>query len=442
MEFVYNLPYYLSDTNDVDELSISGIPDIDREILLHADHDSIIRACATNKYLASICKQDGFWRTKILKDYTLEILNTKPESISLQEFHKLLSYWNQELINTCTSKIKNTCMIRKFWTIKLYDLVQPHGKRISELNPYKNKGKSTFLKYREFLQYKSFIYWYTLLNSSDEITSSEKYEIIQLLEDFDIYDDLDKPGTNRLDLIFWFMTIPKYTPVVLNYIRSFPDLDELPEYEFVNYLTIIEFLFKEGFLNIETDKDVFEYYAELVAHFKFPMFERTLIDTGMLKELDVKNILSIAAKSSNISLIYKAYLAGYPILEDPLHDIILNLLPHDATLDENIDNIGIFRFMYEKLRLQPSKDAMTKLVRITDNIDDIKWLKSIGGKPDRNTLPSVLQWSSNTKLFEYLYNIGASMRKVTPKYINVDTLSKPAKRWLRKKGWSRDQLGV
>ena len=58
--------------------SFVGIREIDREILLEMDDQSLDRACYVDKWTQSICTDPLFWREKILRKYGLEILQHKP----------------------------------------------------------------------------------------------------------------------------------------------------------------------------------------------------------------------------------------------------------------------------------------------------------------------------------------------------------------------------
>lgn len=69
------------------------------DILLKADHTTLIRLCQTNREMANICKDDYFWQSKIRSDYDQmthlvkrnfnvgRVIQIKPKDMSYREFY-------------------------------------------------------------------------------------------------------------------------------------------------------------------------------------------------------------------------------------------------------------------------------------------------------------------------------------------------------------------
>ena len=58
--------------------SFVGIRELDREILLELDDETLDRACYVDRWTQSICDNPLFWRERILRKYGFEILQHKP----------------------------------------------------------------------------------------------------------------------------------------------------------------------------------------------------------------------------------------------------------------------------------------------------------------------------------------------------------------------------
>lgn len=67
------------------QTSLTGIKEIDREILLNLEGIDLIRACQSNKHLHDICDED-FWKTKLDGISTI-LRHDKPEDITWQQWY-------------------------------------------------------------------------------------------------------------------------------------------------------------------------------------------------------------------------------------------------------------------------------------------------------------------------------------------------------------------
>lgn len=50
-------------------LTLTGIPEVDYQLLLQLDARSIIRLCPVNSYFDAICKDNVFWKNKFERDF-------------------------------------------------------------------------------------------------------------------------------------------------------------------------------------------------------------------------------------------------------------------------------------------------------------------------------------------------------------------------------------
>ncbi len=66
-------------------MSLTGIRDVDIEILLNLDDNELPRVCAVNKYVNSICEDDKFWYRRIIN---------KIEKVKQDNFSKVKNLTN------------------------------------------------------------------------------------------------------------------------------------------------------------------------------------------------------------------------------------------------------------------------------------------------------------------------------------------------------------
>jgi len=72
-------------------LNLSGIPELDQEILLQLNGAQLNEVCQGNEYLQSVCSDGYFWKRKVSKDFGAEVLEHKPENESFREQYFYLS---------------------------------------------------------------------------------------------------------------------------------------------------------------------------------------------------------------------------------------------------------------------------------------------------------------------------------------------------------------
>jgi hypothetical protein len=79
--------------------SISGIKDVDVEILLNLDNKDLINVCLTNSHFREICESNAFWRRRVMKEakisndnlnFLIEYLNFEPTLKGVQELYNFL----------------------------------------------------------------------------------------------------------------------------------------------------------------------------------------------------------------------------------------------------------------------------------------------------------------------------------------------------------------
>jgi uncharacterized protein YciI len=91
-------PYWkvkgLNEEHEVEFIShqgLSSIEEVNQEILLNLDYNSIISLCSTNKEYNRLCSQDYFWRRMVERDFN-EVIQFKPVNITYKEMYKNLYY--------------------------------------------------------------------------------------------------------------------------------------------------------------------------------------------------------------------------------------------------------------------------------------------------------------------------------------------------------------
>lgn len=64
---------------------LTGILEMDQQILMNLDPASLFAACQTNQYAQALCSDDFFWKEKIQRDYGPGVIRLKPADISYQQ---------------------------------------------------------------------------------------------------------------------------------------------------------------------------------------------------------------------------------------------------------------------------------------------------------------------------------------------------------------------
>ena len=84
----YHLPHTVSFYEAPSRLSFTGVPELDWNILLELDYQSLARACQASTEINRICQDDRFWKEKVRHEFGVD--QYKPERISYQQQYREL----------------------------------------------------------------------------------------------------------------------------------------------------------------------------------------------------------------------------------------------------------------------------------------------------------------------------------------------------------------
>ena len=79
----------MSQSHNLLKYSLSGVEDVDREILANSTDDVFINFYQCNKYLNSLCKEDLLWKLKFLYKYNIKDFKI-PSDLSFEKLYKVL----------------------------------------------------------------------------------------------------------------------------------------------------------------------------------------------------------------------------------------------------------------------------------------------------------------------------------------------------------------
>ena len=86
----YHIPHTVTFYQVTREINypFTDVYDINREILLGLDYQTLGRACQANASINTICEDDRFWREKVKREFGVE--KYKPEEITYQQQYREL----------------------------------------------------------------------------------------------------------------------------------------------------------------------------------------------------------------------------------------------------------------------------------------------------------------------------------------------------------------
>jgi hypothetical protein len=70
-------------------VGLSSIEEVNQQIILKLDYNSILSLCSTNKEYSKLCGQDYFWKRMVERDFR-GVFEYKPENISYREMYRNL----------------------------------------------------------------------------------------------------------------------------------------------------------------------------------------------------------------------------------------------------------------------------------------------------------------------------------------------------------------
>lgn len=65
----------------------TGIPDIDYEIMVYLDDETLLNSCKINRYTADLCRNENFWHKKIIQKFGHNISKYKPEGLTYKQIY-------------------------------------------------------------------------------------------------------------------------------------------------------------------------------------------------------------------------------------------------------------------------------------------------------------------------------------------------------------------
>ena len=78
------------------EKRLSGIKDLDREIMLKMDDQTLLNFCQTSQYARELCDNDLFWQKRVTQQYP-RLVSIKQENYSWRQYYLYLTYWTSKL---------------------------------------------------------------------------------------------------------------------------------------------------------------------------------------------------------------------------------------------------------------------------------------------------------------------------------------------------------
>jgi len=85
--FGYRVPHTVSFDVYPESTNLTGVEDTNFKLLMRLPFDDLMKICATNKSLMSICNDDYFWRQKILYEYGQEVLEDKSPELQHRQYY-------------------------------------------------------------------------------------------------------------------------------------------------------------------------------------------------------------------------------------------------------------------------------------------------------------------------------------------------------------------
>ena len=84
----YHVPHTVTFYEAPSRVSFTGVRELDWNILLELDYQSLARACQANIEINRICQDDSFWKAKVRHEFGVD--QYKPEGISYQQQYREL----------------------------------------------------------------------------------------------------------------------------------------------------------------------------------------------------------------------------------------------------------------------------------------------------------------------------------------------------------------
>ncbi len=84
---------------------LTTIPDLNREIFLKLDDNSLGRICETSKVANDMCNDDSFWRERIMSKFDIDLTKYKDEKSSYRDMYIFLKEYNARGLELLLDKL-------------------------------------------------------------------------------------------------------------------------------------------------------------------------------------------------------------------------------------------------------------------------------------------------------------------------------------------------
>lgn len=429
MDVIHTLPYYLPRE---DGSVLTGILEIDWEVLLRLDGKDLLSMCTTNTYIAEVCNDPTFWKRKIAYEYNDNVASQiLPQGMTYKEYYQLLSREGRDITDVCLGTFRwRFCEDNDFWRKKVS---RTFGASIAQLNTmgYERIGDIILVPY--FRQYTKLWVWYTGI-IDDPLTAPINMKDIKSLIPYGIQ--------GNEDVILWLMYFDMYHAMIVDTLenlffeRSFDNLHTSGLFD------LVALLYEEGVINKDNALALLDRFTDLIVMSNDVRLTQTLINMGMLKDMDTKHVALSAARAGNVYLLGEMYEFGYYM---DLEEIKRVLLPNLDTVYENVYDPQTIKFIHTVLDLPLTDQLFDNLMLATIDpetspyysITDLRNIYSLGVRPGPHTFSSALNFNVGTEILDYLLEIDTPTENINPNHVDVDSLDVETIAWLRRNKFTR-----
>ncbi len=112
-------------------MSLTGIRDVDMQILLNLDDSELPRVCAVNKYVNKLCEHDDFWYRRIIdkiakaKEYNFskvkDLIDIQITGERIKEMQEYFGFEKLKELNDFMNKLPRNSLYQVYMFFKEYD---------------------------------------------------------------------------------------------------------------------------------------------------------------------------------------------------------------------------------------------------------------------------------------------------------------------------------
>lgn len=420
MEAIYNLPYYLGGTGPL----LSGVPEVDWNILMQLKGADLLMACEADQYTQEICDTPAFWIRKITHDYNANVASeTLPEGMTYKDYYLILSLEGPYIpqYHPESRRLWKFARDDDFWRKKV---INEFGQRIAELN---RDTHSDRLGGVYQVQYYKLWGWKLGKIGDEDYVPIDEETLLNFFQDFTL-------DYNDLDVMYWLMTDESYRKYMLLHLKYM-----LSEYDTLedrlgavpNFYDLVMFLHGEGFLTTTNNHTILKEYAKMASRDDSDIPFQNMLGTDILKDQDIlREVIAILSNDNNIGRLYALYRFGHPLDVDLIKSIMSE--------DDIISKVFLFeeaKFVHNILGVSLSSEILNNILISETNLHVIQEMINIGAQPDDRTLPTAIENNNGRPILDYLLEIGAPTEKIRPIYVDTVHLERETVSWLRSNGF-------